>query len=134
MVTRGGGERNVAGPGRRYTAPRDVMDRTLDYATVSQPAARGASVLPAFGMILAVLGASASVYMSIDGAMVYLESFGGCAWGRGEALFQLRMVAPVACWIAGMGWMLAAHGGWGVLLCRTALLMGIAGWLTACVR
>jgi hypothetical protein len=111
----------------------NAVKPTLDYASIGTPGEPRQSPLAGFGMMLAVLGACGAVYNSVDGAMAYLGTFGGCATGRGEALFQLQTLAPVACGMAAVGWVMSSHVGRGALFCRTALWMGIAGWLTACV-
>src|SRR5205809_2372107 len=108
------------------------MEPTLDYASPPQQSnefRRG--MAGAAAVTIATIGAAAAVYFSAQGAQEYLESFGGCATGRGEALFELKVLVPVACSLAGAGWWLARRAGAGVLICRCAFWVGVGAWATA---
>lgn len=108
------------------------MPPTLDYEPVARRDRGGRFWVAAGAMILAVLASGYAVYGAVDAARGYVGSFGGCATGRWEALFQLQVVSPIACSFAGVAWMVAKHVGAGVVLCRGATWVGVAGWLTAC--
>jgi hypothetical protein len=110
------------------------MEPTLDYA--SRPQQRNAfrrGMASVSAVTIATIGAAAGVCLSAQGALEYLGSFGGCATGREEALFELRVLVPIACSLAGAGWWLANRVGEGVLICRCAFWAGVAAWVTACI-
>ena len=117
----------VCAPG--YTA----VERTLDYAPPTLPRAPRRGPLAILAVALAMAGATSAVYGAAHGALDYLGTFGGCATGRGEALFQLHVLTPLSFSLSAFGWWLAERVGMGVLLCRSSLWAGVAAWLTACV-
>lgn len=109
------------------------MERTLDYAPVTLPGASRRWPLATLAVALAIIGGTLAVYAAADGARDYLGTFGGCATGRTEALFQLQILTPLSFALPAFGWWLAKRVGIGVLLCRSSLWAGVAAWVTACV-
>lgn len=109
------------------------MEHTLEYAPIKLPGTSRRWPLATLAILLATGGAGAAVYSAADGAHDYLGTFGGCATGRVEAIFQLQIITPLTISLPTLGWWLAKQIGLGVRLCRCSLWAGIAAWATACV-
>jgi hypothetical protein len=109
------------------------VERTLDYAPVTLPGVSRRWPLATVAVVLALGGATFAVDGAAEGARAYLGTFGGCATGRREALFQLQVLTPLSFSLPAFGWWLAKRVGTGVVLCRSSLLAAVAAWVTSCV-